>query len=187
MLPKSLSVKVPLLCSRKDFAWKFSIAVHRAAGDFRILFFHQLSCFGVKPPTLYTFTFLSHIKKLSVKFLFKTGNFAFPYLCVFFARFKELTFFLSFSQPISHLFPTKPEDIGSLAVFPVFKILIGNLQLKFFTEWSSLNNKHSNFNKKLSNGSLEQSKGSDEQAIKWHHVHNYTYTIGEELEYKLEA
>ena len=37
------------------------------------------------------------------------------------------------------------------------------------------------------NGSLEQSKGSDEQGIKGHHVNNYTYTIGEELKYKLKA
>ena len=34
MLPKLLSVKVPLLHSVKDFVWNFSIAVRKAAGDF---------------------------------------------------------------------------------------------------------------------------------------------------------
>ena len=148
------------------------------AGCFvRILFFQQYTCSGVTAPMLDTVTFLLHVKKLRKTFLFHDGKLCFSLsACLFLKVVRNVSF--------PHLlvnFSLVSNQSGSCRQFgwwfSRFTGSFGNLQFKYFTEWSFLGwchfelaqinflpwklyNKHSTFKKEPANGSLEHSKGN---------------------------
>ena len=132
----------------------------------KILFFHQLSCFGVKPPKLDTFIFLLHIKKLSESSFYMTGNFAFPCRHACFECFKEKIFFSSFSQFLICFRSIWKLLAVWLMFFPflIYQLATFSLKHQINFLYLKLNNKHSNSNKEPSNGSLQHSKGSNEHS-----------------------